>query len=697
MSELLDANVRNAADYGEDSIRHLDDMTHIRMRPGMYIGRLGDGAHAEDGIYVLLKESIDNSIDEFNEGFGKKIEIDIKDDLTASIRDYGRGIPLGSLVPAVSKLNTGGKYDNDQYTASVGLNGVGLKAVNALSKKFIARTHRDGQYREAIFEGGKLVSDVMGETEEDNGTFIYFEPDAQLFLNYRFHSEFIETMLRNYTYLNTGLAIYYNGRRIISRNGLEDLLTDNMTAQGLYPIVHLKGESIDIAFTHTGQYGEEYYSFVNGQHTTQGGTHQSAFKEHIARTIKEYFGKNYEVQDVRNGLVAAIAVRVVEPMFESQTKIKLGSLTMAPDKDKNGNPFALSGVSVNKFVGDFIKEQVDNYLHKNLDVAEVIQQKIQESEKERKAIAGVTKLARERAKKANLHNKKLRDCHVHLNDAPPKPKRGQDEVVDLRFDSSIFITEGNSASGSITQCRDVNTQAVFSLRGKPLNSYGLTKKVVYENEEFNLLQAALNIEDGLDGLRYNKVIIATDADVDGMHIRLLMMTFFLQFFPDLVKKGHVYILQTPLFRVRNKKKAEKSVAEEDKKATAKGKKTAKNADSIDKSAEEPSKAGKTSGAKRKAGRTEFETIYCYSDEERVAAIERLSPNPEITRFKGLGEISADEFKNFIGADMRLEPVTLHKSDKVKELLAYYMGKNTMERQNFIIDNLVVEEDLVEEV
>ena len=697
MSELLDANVRNAADYGEDSIRHLDDMTHIRMRPGMYIGRLGDGAHAEDGIYVLLKESIDNSIDEFNEGFGKKIEIDIKDDLTASIRDYGRGIPLGSLVPAVSKLNTGGKYDNDQYTASVGLNGVGLKAVNALSKKFIARSHRDGQYREAIFEGGKLVSDVMGETEEDNGTFIYFEPDAELFLNYRFHSEFIETMLRNYTYLNTGLAIYYNGRRIISRNGLEDLLTDNMTAQGLYPIVHLKGESIDIAFTHTGQYGEEYYSFVNGQHTTQGGTHQSAFKEHIARTIKEYFGKNYEVQDVRNGLVAAIAVRVVEPMFESQTKIKLGSLTMAPDKDKNGNPFALSGVSVNKFVGDFIKEQVDNYLHKNLDVAEVIQQKIQESEKERKAIAGVTKLARERAKKANLHNKKLRDCHVHLNDAPPKPKRGQDEVVDLRFDSSIFITEGNSASGSITQCRDVNTQAVFSLRGKPLNSYGLTKKVVYENEEFNLLQAALNIEDGLDGLRYNKVIIATDADVDGMHIRLLMMTFFLQFFPDLVKKGHVYILQTPLFRVRNKKKAEKSVAEEDKKSTAKGKKTVKNADSIDKSVEEPSKAGKTSGAKRKAGRTEFETIYCYSDEERVAAIERLSPNPEITRFKGLGEISADEFKNFIGADMRLEPVTLHKSDKVKELLAYYMGKNTMERQNFIIDNLVVEEDLVEEV
>lgn len=697
MSELLDTNVRNASDYSEDSIRHLDDMTHIRMRPGMYIGRLGDGSHAEDGIYVLLKESIDNSIDEFNEGFGKKIEIDIKEDLTATIRDYGRGIPLGSLIPAVSKLNTGGKYDNDQYTASVGLNGVGLKAVNALSKKFIARTHRDGQYREAAFEGGQLVSDVSGETEEENGTYIYFEPDPQLFLNYRFHGEFIETMLRNYTYLNTGLAIFYNGRRIISRNGLEDLLTDNMTAQGLYPIVHLKGENIDIAFTHTGQYGEEYYSFVNGQHTTQGGTHQSAFKEHIARTIKEYFSKNYEVQDVRNGLVAAIAVRVVEPMFESQTKIKLGSLTMAPDKDKNGQPFALSGVSVNKFVGDFIKEQVDNYLHKNLDVAEVIQQKIQESEKERKAIAGVTKLARERAKKANLHNKKLRDCHVHLNDAPLKPKRGQDEVVDLRYDSSIFITEGNSASGSITQCRDVNTQAVFSLRGKPLNSYGLTKKVVYENEEFNLLQAALNIEDGLDGLRYNKVIIATDADVDGMHIRLLMMTFFLQFFPDLVKKGHVYILQTPLFRVRNKKKQEKPASDEVKKGATKGKSSAKAAESTESTEVSTGKSGKAVAAKRKTGRTEFETIYCYSEEERVAAIERLSPNPEITRFKGLGEISADEFKNFIGPDMRLEPVTLHKSDKVKELLAYYMGKNTMERQNFIIDNLVVEEDLVEEV
>ena len=671
---------RNAADYSEDTIRHLDDMTHIRMRPGMYIGRLGDGLHAEDGIYVLLKESIDNSIDEFNEGFGKKIEVEIVNGLSASIRDYGRGIPLGSLIPAVSQLNTGGKYDNDQYTASVGLNGVGLKAVNALSKRFIARSHRDGQFKEAIVEAGSLIEERTGSTEEEDGTYIFFEPDPTLFLNYHFHSEFVESMLRNYTYLNTGLAIFYNGRRIISRNGLEDLLTDNMTAQGLYPIVHLKGENIDIAFTHTGQYGEEYYSFVNGQHTTQGGTHQSAFKEHIARTIKEYFGKNYDVQDVRNGLVAAIAIRVIEPMFESQTKIKLGSLTMAPDKGKDGKPFALSGVSVNKFVGDFIKEQVDNYLHKHLDIAEVIQQKIQESEKERKAIAGVTKLARERAKKANLHNKKLRDCHVHLNDAPPKPKRGQEEVEDLRYNSSIFITEGNSASGSITQCRDVSTQAVFSLRGKPLNSYGLTKKVVYENEEFNLLQAALNIEEGLDGLRYNKVIIATDADVDGMHIRLLMMTFFLQFFPDLVKKGHVYILQTPLFRVRNKKKV---VSNEDKFSPK---------DAVS------SKKGKTGGKRKQKtnSRTEFETIYCYTEDERVAAIEKLSPNPEITRFKGLGEISADEFKNFIGVDMRLEPVTLHKSDKVKDLLAYYMGKNTMERQNFIIDNLVVEEDLVDE-
>ena len=664
--------------YDESKIRHLEDTEHIRTRPGMYIGRLGDGSHAEDGIYVLLKESIDNSIDEFNEGYGKRIEVTIHDNLSAEIRDYGRGIPLGSLVDAVSKLNTGGKYDTAVFTASVGMNGVGLKAVNALSSRFIARSVRDGQMREAIFEKGVLVSDEEGPCEEENGTYTFFEPDKSLFQNYRFHGEFVENMLRNYTYLNTGLAIFYNGRRILSRNGLEALLNDNMTAPGLYPIVHLSAPGIDIAFTHTSQYGEEYYSFVNGQHTTQGGTHQSAFKEHIARTIKEYMGKNYDVQDVRNGLVAAVAIRVIEPLFESQTKIKLGSLTMAPDKDLNGKPFPLSGVSVNKFVGDFVKEQVDNYLHKHTDVADVIKQKIEESEKERKAIAGVTKLARERAKKANLHNRKLRDCRVHLNDPAPKARKrdGEDEA-DPRWESSIFITEGDSASGSITKSRDVNTQAVCSLRGKPLNCYGLTKKVVYENEEFNLLQAALNIEEGLDGLRYNKVIVATDADVDGMHIRLLMITFFLQFFPDLIKKGHVYILQTPLFRVRNKKKKVRGAA---KPATL----------------SERSAGAAILKKTQAADRSEFETIYCYSEEERVAAIEKLSPDPEITRFKGLGEISPDEFKHFIGPDMRLEPVTLHKSDNVNSLLEYYMGKNTMERQGFIIDNLVVEEDLADE-
>ena len=665
--------------YDESKIRHLEDTEHIRTRPGMYIGRLGDGSHAEDGIYVLLKESIDNSIDEFNEGYGKRIEVTIHDNLSAEIRDYGRGIPLGSLVDAVSKLNTGGKYDTAVFTASVGMNGVGLKAVNALSSRFIARSVRDGQMREAIFEKGVLVSDEEGPCEEENGTYTFFEPDKSLFQNYRFHGEFVENMLRNYTYLNTGLAIFYNGRRILSHNGLKDLLNDNITAPGLYPIVHLSAPGIDIAFTHTSQYGEEYYSFVNGQHTTQGGTHQSAFKEHIARTIKEYMGKNYDVQDVRNGLVAAVAIRVIEPLFESQTKIKLGSLTMAPDKDLNGKPFPLSGVSVNKFVGDFVKEQVDNYLHKHTDVADVIKQKIEESEKERKAIAGVTKLARERAKKANLHNRKLRDCRVHLNDPAPKARKrdGEDEA-DPRWDSSIFITEGDSASGSITKSRDVNTQAVFSLRGKPLNCYGLTKKVVYENEEFNLLQAALNIEEGLDGLRYNKVIVATDADVDGMHIRLLMITFFLQFFPDLIKKGHVYILQTPLFRVRNKKKKVRGAA--------------KPAATLSERSAGAAILKKTQAADR----SEFETIYCYSEEERVAAIEKLSPDPEITRFKGLGEISPDEFKHFIGPDMRLEPVTLHKSDNVNSLLEYYMGKNTMERQGFIIDNLVVEEDLADE-
>ena len=641
--EELNEQQNSSVSYTEENIRHLSDMEHVRTRPGMYIGRLGDGSQAEDGIYVLLKEVLDNSIDEFKMGAGKRIDIQMEDNLRVSVRDYGRGIPLGSLVDAVSMLNTGGKYDTKAFKKSVGLNGVGAKAVNALSARFVARSVRDGQMREAIFEKGNLVSDVTGPTDEEHGTYIFFEPDNTLFLNYHFRPEFIETMLRNYTYLNTGLSIYYNHHRIVSRNGLEDLLNDNMTAQGLYPIIHLKDEDIEIAFTHSPQYGEEYYSFVNGQHTTQGGTHQSAFKEHIARTIKEFYGKNLEFQDIRNGLVGAIAINVIEPTFESQTKIKLGSLTMAPEKDSDGNPYPLSGISVNKFIGDFIKEKVDNYLHQHTDVAEILLQKIQESEKERKAIAGVTKIARERAKKANLHNRKLRDCRIHLNDIKGAKK---DEDDDPRLESSIFITEGDSASGSITKSRDVNTQAVFSLRGKPLNSYGLTKKVVYENEEFNLLQAALNIEDGLDGLRYNKVIVATDADVDGMHIRLLIITFFLQFFPDLIKKGHVYILQTPLFRVRNRKKGV------------------------------------------------YETIYCYSEDERLAAIEKLGPNPEITRFKGLGEISPDEFRNFIGKDMRLEQVTLRKTDAVKELLAFYMGKNTMERQNFIIDNLVVEEDIV---
>ncbi len=667
---------RPAAAYTEENIRTLEGVEHIRRRPGMYIGRLGDGSHAEDGIYVLLKETIDNSIDEFNEGFGKRIEVNISEDRSAEVRDYGRGIPLGKLVDAVSKLNTGGKYDTAVFTASVGMNGVGLKAVNALSRRFVARSYRDGQMHEAEFREGRLTAENSGPTAEENGTYIYFEPDPTLFLDYRFRGEFVETMLRNYTYLNTGLSIYYNGRRIASRNGLEDLLNDNLTAPGLYPVVHLKGDGIEIAFTHTSQYGEEYYSFVNGQHTTQGGTHQSAFKEHIARTIKEYFGKNFDVQDVRNGLVAAIAIRVIEPLFESQTKIKLGSLAMAPDKDMHGNPFPLSGVSVNKFVGDFVKEHVDNYLHRHLDVAEVIQQKIQENEKERKAIAGVTKLARERAKKANLHNRKLRDCRIHLNDPAPKSRKGEEEE-DLRTESAIFITEGDSASGSITKSRDVNTQAVFSLRGKPLNCYGLTKKVVYENEEFNLLQAALNIEDGLDGLRYNKVIVATDADVDGMHIRLLMITFFLQFFPDLIKKGHVYILQTPLFRVRNKKKKARAAARV-------------------RSVDEQSAGAAVLKRAKTSDRSEFETIYCYSEEERLAAVAKLGPDPEITRFKGLGEISADEFKHFIGPGIRLDQVSLHKSDKVSELLEYYMGKNTMERQNFIIDNLVVEEDPAED-
>ena len=534
MEEINGLMPEGNVEYTEDNIRHLDDMEHIRVRSGMYIGRLGDGTQNDDGIYVLLKEVMDNSIDEFKMGAGRRIEINIEDNLRVSVRDYGRGIPQGKLIEAVSKLNTGGKYDSKAFKKSVGLNGVGIKAVNALSSRFEVRSYREGKVRIAIFEKGNLQSDVTESCNEESGTYIFFEPDSTLFLNYSFQANFVETLLRNYTYLNTGLSIIYNGQRIISRHGLEDLLNDNMTAQGLYNIIHLKGEDIEIAFTHTNQYGEEYYSFVNGQHTTQGGTHQSALKEHIARTIKEFYNKNQEYADIRNGIVAAIAINVEEPQFEGQTKTKLGSPSMSP-----------GGVSVNKYVGDFIKTEVDNYLHKNPLVAEVMLQKIQDSEKERKAIAGVTKLARERAKKANLHNRKLRDCRYHLNDGKGKEQESE---------SCIFITEGDSASGSITKSRDVNTQAVFSLRGKPLNSFGLTKKVVYENEEFNLLQAALNIEDGIEGLRYNKVIAATDADVDGMHIRLLLITFFLQFFPDLIKKGHVYILQTPLFRVRNKKK-----------------------------------------------------------------------------------------------------------------------------------------------
>ena len=635
--------------YTDDNIRHLSDMEHVRTRPGMYIGRLGDGNLPEDGIYVLLKEVIDNSIDEFKMKSGDRIEIDVEDNLRVSVRDYGRGIPQGKLVEAVSMLNTGGKYDSKAFKKSVGLNGVGLKAVNALSAHFEVKSYREGKVRSITFEKGEIKTDQTDKTQDETGTYVYFEPDNTLFKNYSFHDDIVETMLRNYTYLNAGLTIMYNGRRIKSRNGLEDLLNDNMTTDGLYPIVHVVGDDIEIAFTHTNQYGEEYHSFVNGQHTTQGGTHQSAFKEHIAKTIKEFYDKNYEYTDIRNGLVAAVAINVEEPVFESQTKIKLGSTLMAP-----------GGETINKYVGDFIKREVDNYLHIHKeDCADVLEAKIKASEHERKAMAGVTKLARERAKKANLHNKKLRDCRIHFSD----------EKNDRKEESCIFITEGDSASGSITKSRDVNTQAVFSLRGKPLNSYGLTKKVVYENEEFNLLQAALDIEDGLDTLRYNKVIVATDADVDGMHIRLLIITFFLQFFPELIKKGHVYVLQTPLFRVRNRR------------TKIKNKQVIADADA---------------SRDKKERKSDFITRYCYSDEERQEAIKNLGPEPEITRFKGLGEISPDEFVHFIGPDMRLEQVTLHKNDQVQKLLEYYMGKNTMERQNFIIDNLVVEEDLPED-
>ncbi len=611
-----------SSSYTDDNIITLEGLEHVRRRPGMYIGKLGDGTYPDDGVYVLLKEVFDNSIDEFRMGNGNTIQVNVKDG-TVRIRDFGRGIPLGKMVDAVSVMNTGGKYDSKAFKKSVGLNGVGTKAVNALSSRFIVESYREGEMKHAEFSKGKITSESpLQKTSESNGTLVEFVPDNTIFTNYKYREDYIETMLRNYAYLNTGLAIIFNGKRFYSKNGLLDLLNENITSECLYPIIHLKGEDIEITFTHTDQYGEEYYSFVNGQHTTQGGTHQSAFREAIARTIKEYYNKNMEVTDIRNGLVAAVAISVEEPVFESQTKIKLGSKDVGPE-----------GPSVSKFIGDFVKKEVDNYLHKNLETSDFLLKKIQDSEKERKAIAGVTKLARERAKKVSLHNKKLRDCRVHYNDT-----KG-----DIRENSSIFITEGDSASGSITKSRDVTTQAVFSLRGKPLNSYGLTKKIVYENEEFNLLQAALNIEEGIESLRYNKVIVATDADVDGMHIRLLLITFFLQFFPDLVKKGHVYILQTPLFRVRNKK----------------------------------------------------ETIYCYSEEEKQNAIKKLGPNPEMTRFKGLGEISPDEFRHFIGKDIRLDPVTLKREDSVATLLEFYMGNNTPERQEFIIENLVIEEDFTE--
>ena len=603
--------------YQEEHIITLEWREHIRRRPGMYIGKLGDGSSPDDGIYVLLKEVLDNSIDEYMMGFGKTIEVKVEG-TTVSVRDYGRGIPLGKVKDVSSRMNTGAKYDSKAFKKSVGLNGVGIKAVNALSSRFFIESYRDKQAKNVLYKRGIVVdeSDIISSSEA-NGTWVEFTPDKEIFGDYHYREEHIEPLLKNYVFLNTGLTINFNGRKFYSKNGLEDLLNENLTSEILYPIIHLQGDDIEVAITHTNQYGEEHYSFVNGQHTTQGGTHLSAFREASARTIKEYFNRNFEYADIRNGMVAAISIKVEEPVFESQTKTKLGSKDMSPN-----------GVSISKYIGDFLKKELDNYLHKNLETADIIQKKILESEKERKTIAGVTKLARERAKKASLHNKKLRDCRIHYND--PKGDR--------RDETCIFITEGDSASGSITKSRDPNVQAVFSLRGKPLNCFGLTKKIVYENEEFNLLQAALNIEDGMDGLRYNKVIIATDADTDGMHIRLLLLTFFLQFFPDLVKKNHVYILQTPLFRVRNKKK----------------------------------------------------TIYCYTDEERLAAIQELGPNPEITRFKGLGEISPDEFRHFIGKDMRLERVTMRKEDLLKELLEFYMGKNTPERQNFIIDNLTVE-------
>ncbi|MDD2930399.1 MAG: DNA topoisomerase IV subunit B [Fermentimonas sp.] len=607
--------------YQEENIVTLEWKEHIRRRPGMYIGKLGDGASSDDGIYVLLKEVLDNSIDEFMTGFGKTIEVIVENE-SVIVQDHGRGVPLGKVKDVCSKMNTGAKYDSKSFKRSVGLNGVGIKAVNALSSSFSMVSSRDGMSKTVSFAQGNLLSDGDLEVSKNSsGTRVEFTPDKEIFGEYHYREEHIEPLLKNYVFLNIGLTINFNGKNYSSKNGLEDLLSENLTSEELYPIIHLFGQDIEVAITHTNQYGEEYYSFVNGQHTTQGGTHLTAFREATARVIKEFYDKNFEYSDIRNGIVAAISIKVEEPVFESQTKTKLGSKDMEPN-----------GVTINKYINDFLKKELDNYLHKHPDATEILQKKIQDSEKERKAIAGVTKIARDRAKKANLHNKKLRDCRIHYND----PKGDQ------REETSIFITEGDSASGSITKSRDPNLQAVFSLRGKPLNSFGLTKRIVYENEEFNLLQAALNIEENMDGLRYNKVIIATDADTDGMHIRLLLLTFFLQFFPDLIKKGHVYIFQTPLFRVRNKKK----------------------------------------------------TIYCYSEEERLNAINELGPNPEITRFKGLGEISPDEFRNFIGEDIRLDKVTMKKEDLFKELLEFYMGKNTPERQEFIIDNLVVEEDVV---
>lgn len=614
-------NINSEFEYGSDAIKTLDWKEHIRRRPGMYIGKLGDGSHADDGIYVLLKEVLDNALDEHMMGFGKQIVVEISSEVV-SVRDYGRGIPLDKVKDVSSKMNTGGKYDSKAFKKSVGLNGVGIKAVNALSSSFFIQSYRDGMSNSVSYACGEVVSESgLTPTDEPNGTLVQFSPDGTIFKNYAYREELIEPLLKNYVFLNTGLTILLNGRKFHSRNGLVDLLNEYMTTEPLYPIIHLSGADIEVVITHSNQYGEEYYSFVNGQHTTQGGTHLTAFREAATRTIKEFYAKNFEYTDIRNGMVAAISIKVEEPVFESQTKTKLGSKDVGPD-----------GPTIAKFIGDFLKKELDNYLHKNGEVADVMLKKILASEKERKAIAGVTKLARERAKKANLNNRKLRDCRIHYNDT-----KG-----DRQDESCIFITEGDSASGSITKIRNVETQAVFSLRGKPLNTYGLTQKVVYENEEFNLLQAALNIEDGIEGLRYNKVIIATDADVDGMHIRLLLITFFLQFFPDLIKRNHVYILQTPLFRVRNKQK----------------------------------------------------TWYCYSEEERVNAIAAAGKNAEITRFKGLGEISPDEFKHFIGKDIRLDPVTMKKEDLVKDMLEFYMGKNTMERQNFIIDNLVVEEDVI---